>query len=291
MPMPFDRNKTVFLIDGSSFLYKAYTALPPMRAKNGQPVRVVYGFCRTLKKLIDDLDPAYLAIAWDTKTETSCWRKKLYPLYKANRKPAPQEINDQRDLVKQFCSLIGVAQFEQSNEEADDVLYSLTKDFSNQGCCIVIVTQDKDFHQLIGKKVVTYDPFKDYWMDGTGIRKRYGLSPKQLVFYYALIGDQIDNIPGVRGITPHKARELVSAYSSLTNLFNHLNELKDDHLFSILQAYKKDALISQKLFRLKYYSFNKSYESCKFDKRNWVKAYPLFKELDFSSLLEKVDQK
>lgn len=285
MHLPFDRNKTIFLIDGSSFLYKAYFSLPAMSSKNGRPVRVLYGFCRILKKLIDDFDPAYLAIAWDTPAEASRWRKKLYPLYKANRQAPPQELNEQRDLVKTFCSTIEVAQFEKTDEEADDVLYSLAKDFTRQGCCIVIVTQDKDFHQIIGKKVVTYDPFKEFFMGPQGVRKRYGLPINKLVFYYALIGDAIDNIPGVTGIGPHSALELAGGFGSLTNLYEHLHTLKDPHLANLLKTYKHDAFMSQRLFKLKYFPLNASCSDCKFDKRNWSHAYPLFKELGFNSLL------
>ena len=155
---------------------------------------------------------------------------------------------------------------------------------------MIIVTQDKDFHQVIGESVVTYDPFKEYIMGLEGVHKRYNLPPQKLVFYYALVGDAIDNIPGVTGIGPKEAQRLVEKYSSLTNLYEHMDEIKDERIRELLQEHKKEAFISLKLFKLKYYEFHMTPQDCAFDKNNWVRAYPLFKELEFHSLIKESEE-
>lgn len=290
MKEPFDQKTTVFLIDGSSFLYRAYFGLPPLNTPAGEPIRVTFGFTRILKKFIDEFNPSFLAVAWDPPSEVSQWRKKLYPAYKAQRPAVPQEINNQRALVKEVCSSLGIAQFELPDEEADDILYSLAKDLSQRKYCVVIVTQDKDFHQVIGKSIITYDPFNQYCLDLDGVYKRYQLPPKKLTFYYALVGDASDNVPGVPGIGPHEAQALVASHSSLTALYKNLTQLTNEKAQALLQAHKRSAFMSQKLVRLRYHDFHPSLKKLSFSKKNWLQAFTLFKKLGFTSLLKELEK-
>lgn len=276
----------VYLIDGSAFLYRAYHSLPYMTAKDGTPVRVVYGFCRILKKFIEDVKPVYMAVAWDTPSEFSSFRRQLYPLYKANRALPPEELNRQRDLVKEFSSLIGLAQFELANEEADDVLYSLAHDFVQQGCFVVTVSSDKDLCQTISKDSVVYDRFKNIWIDEKGVKSKFGVPVEKLLFYFSLVGDAVDNIPGVPGIGMQTAQKLVHAYDSLEDLYKRIDTVESPSIQNLLETHEREAFLSEKLFRLYYHDFNVKYSACAFDAANWRRARDFFEDLNFESLLK-----
>lgn len=277
---------TVFLVDGSSFLYRAFYSLPPMHTRTGQPVQVVYGFCRMIKKLINQFNPSYFLMIWDPKHSSETVRHQVYEQYKEQRQSSPAELNEQRDTVKEFASIIGLQQIEKPQIEADDILFSLAQDFENEGKNVILVTSDKDMRQCITDKVKIFDPFKDEVIDKEYVQLRYGIPVEKLVFYFALIGDAIDNIPGVRGIGPKTAKDLVLKFNSLEDLYQNLNLIEKPRTRELLEASRGDAFLSEKLFLLYHHDFNLTYESLKFNLDDWIKARDFFKNLDFSSLLK-----
>lgn len=286
--------KKVFIIDGSSFLYRAYYALKPMHTSQGVPVGAVYGFCRMLKKLIDTQNPTHLAIAWDSKGATV--RHELLPSYKETRLETPSDIHEQKALIEEFARMIGICQIKKEGIEADDIMYSLALDAVKKKFQVVLVTSDKDMGQMVDANITIYDTFKDQFLDTAALEAKYTFSPEKIPFYFALVGDSSDNIPGVAGIGPKGATELVKQFDSLQQLYEHISpegtpfgDLKD-RTRALLLANKKNAFLSEQLFLLRYYDLGVSIDTCSFQASQWLKARPFFESVDFKSLLKDMPQ-
>jgi len=281
-----DSKKTVFIIDGSSFLYRAFYALKPMFTIQGEPIGAVFGFCRMMKKLIDTFNPEYMLVAWDMKGATE--RHELFPDYKATRQAAPQDLFVQKDHIQKFADAIGLLQVSKQGVEADDIMYSLAQDFAVQGYHVVLVTTDKDMGQMVNHTVVLYDSFKEQFYGREELEQKYGFPPEKLPFYFALIGDSSDNIPGVKGIGPKGATDLVQQFLSLHDLYEHINLVPKERMRQLLLENKDNALLSEQLFLLRYHPLAIAIEQSKFSSRQWVGAQPLFQELGFKSLLKEM---
>lgn len=281
---------TVVVIDGSSFLYRAYYSLPPMHTPSGQTVHVVYGFCRMLKKLLNQFKPRYCTIVWDPGPEKPTIRHTLYKEYKAQRLASPSDLNSQRALVKEFATEILLHQEERPGIEADDILYSIAQELTQQNRSVLFVTSDKDMRQCLNDKIFIYDPFQEAILDVASVETRYGVPLSKLVFYFALIGDATDNIPGVRGVGPKTAQQLVNQFSSLEDLYGNLEKVEKNRTRELLQTGRGDAFISHELFSLYYYPLALSVESCAFDPENWFKSRGFLEKLHFSSLLKDFPQ-
>lgn len=276
--------KKLFIIDGSSFLYRAYYALKPMHTPQGVPVGAVYGFCRMLKKLIDTQQPHHILIAWDSKGETE--RHKLLASYKETRLAVPSDLHVQKEMIQEFATIIGMRQVQQPGIEADDIMYSLGMDFTKQDFSVVLVTSDKDMGQMVTDSTVIYDTFKDAWYDEKALEEKYGFSPVKLPFYFALVGDTSDNIPGVSGIGPKGATELVQQFAGLHDLYEHLDAVKKPRTQELLRANKNNAFLSEQLFLLRYYDFGITAAQCTFEAEQWNRAQEFFKRLQFKSLIQ-----
>ena len=283
--MKFDPQKTIFLIDGSSFLYRAYYSLRPLHTKEGVPVQAVYSFCRMIKKLINTFHPEYLVLVWDSKGKTT--RHELYHDYKATRQAPPSDLFDQKVYIQEFAALIGLAQVAQAGTEADDIMYSLACDLSQESDTVVFVTSDKDMGQALTEKIVMFDPFKDTVLDRNAFEEKTTIPVSKLPFYYALVGDSSDNIPGVRGIGPKGATDLVHQFASLEDLYEKIDQVSKPRTKQALLDNKENAFLSKKLFLLQYQAFNLAKTEFAFNRHNWQKADPLFIQLGFTSLLDK----
>ena len=279
-------DKTIFLIDGSSFLYRAYYSLPPLHDIHGQPVQIVYGFCRMMKKLINEFNPAYCAVIWDPGRQVPTVRHELSKEYKAQRQSSPLDLTEQKKLVKEFLSTIALHQEEAAGIEADDILYSRAQDFTHKDYHVVLVTSDKDMRQCVSEKTVIFDPFKEEVIDVATVEKRYGIPVSKLAFYFALVGDATDNIPGVAGIGPKTAQGLVNTYASLADLYNRLETVEKERTRLLLQKSREDAFLSEKLFTLYYYPAPAVIQDYAFNQDNWYKARDFFKRFSFTSLLK-----
>jgi DNA polymerase I len=282
------QEKVIFIIDGSSFLYRAYYSIRPIHTSDGIPVQAVYGFCRMIKKLITSFNPTYLAVAWDSKGKTE--RHELYEGYKATRQAPPQDIIAQKELILQFNDAIQLRQIQRSGVEADDIMFSLAQDFTSQGFSVVLVTTDKDMQQAVTGTVTLFDPFKEEFITTTTIVQKYGFPPSKLPFYFALIGDASDNIPGVRGIGPKSAQELVINYESLQHLYTSIASIPKERTRLLLKDSQHNAFLSEKLFLLHYYDFSLTTQACTFKSDNWNNARHFFQKLQFTSLLKDMPQ-
>lgn len=285
MLVKFDSQKTLFLIDGSSFLYRAYYGLKPLHTPDGIAVQAVFSFCRMIKNLIDTYGPQYVALVWDSKGKTS--RQEMYPAYKATRQAPPSDLFDQKEYIVQFADLIGMRQVEQSGIEADDLMYSLAKDWMEQERAVVFVTLDKDMGQALtlGEHIYLLDAFKKEFFDSEALEAKNGIAVEKIPFYFALLGDSSDNIPGVKGIGKKTAVDLATQFDSLDDMYNRLHEIKKAGVKTLLLTHKEDAFLSYKLFLLQYVPLKLSEQDLHFDALGWNKARPLFEKLGFKSLV------
>lgn len=281
--------KSVFLIDGSSFLYRAYYGLKPLHTSKGKTVQAVYGFCRMIKKLIDMYSVKHLVIVWDSKGQTD--RQKMYEHYKATRQSAPSDLFEQKEYIQKFADLVSIEQLSLLGAEADDLMYSLAKKLNNQDYDAVIVSSDKDMRQAIDDRIFILDPFKDSFMDIQACNERYGFDVKKLPFYFAILGDASDNIPGVKGIGEKGATELVKNFESLSDLYENLEKVPKERTRMLLQQSKENAFLSHQLFLLKIYEIKTDLNDIAFDVKNWAGALSLFQELEFKTLVADIEKK
>jgi DNA polymerase-1 len=283
-PKKFDSKKTVFLIDGSSFLYRAYYGLRPMHTPQGAPVQAVFGFCRMIKKLIDTFKPEYCALVWDSKGKTT--RHEVYEEYKATRQAPPSDLFEQKEYIIEFADAIGLKQVSKTGIEADDLMFSLAKEARDRGENVVFVTSDKDMGQALDAQTVIYDTFKDIVMDIPAFEEKMGFAVEKLPFYFALVGDTSDNIPGVRGIGEKGATELVQQFASLEDLYENLDKVSKPRMKKALEENKKNAFLSLELFLLQYHPSELKKTDLSFNPKDWNKARKLFEDLNFKSLLK-----
>ncbi|HKZ34829.1 MAG TPA: 5'-3' exonuclease H3TH domain-containing protein [Patescibacteria group bacterium] len=220
-------SETLVLIDGNSIVHRAFHAFPPLSTQNGILVNAVFGFSSMLLKIIDDLKPSYIAVAFDAKGPT--FRHKAFPSYKAQRKKAPEELYAQIPLVKKVTNAFHIPFFELQGFEADDIIGTLTEQAERKGLKTTIVTGDLDALQLVSSKtsvsVATRGITQSVVYDEAKVYERFQLSPSQMVDYKALRGDPSDNIPGVLGIGEKTAAQLLKKYHTLDQVFQHTNDL------------------------------------------------------------------
>jgi len=282
----FDVEKTIFIIDGSSFLYRAYYGLRPLHAPDGMAVQAVYGFCKMIKKIIDTFNPHYMVLVWDSKGKTE--RHELYPSYKATRQAPPSDIFDQKEYIVEFAQLIGLKQVACSGVEADDLMYSLACDWGKQGGTAILVTLDKDMGQALDEHTVLFDPFKYEFINKEQFEASRGLLVSKLPFYYALLGDSSDNIPGVVGIGSKGALELVNQFDSLEDLYTRIAQVRRPAIQKALHEQKDNAFLSRDLFLLRYHAMGLTKHDCAFTAVAWDHARPLFEQLHFKSFLQQL---
>ena len=278
------KKEQIFLIDGSSFLYRAYYGVRPLHTSSGEAVHAVYGFCRMIHKLIKKFDIEHLAIVWDSKGKTN--RHDMFSEYKATRQAAPSDLFTQKDHIVEFANLINLIQVNKPGLEADDILYSLAKDFSKDHE-VVVVTSDKDLAQMLHENIVIYDSFKDKMMDQAACEEKYGFPIKKLPFYFSLIGDASDNIPGVKGVGPKTAVKIVDQFESLENLYDNLDAATvSPRIRGLLEEHKDKAFLSLKLFLLQYEKQTVTLDDIRFKEDDWKLGLPLFKKLEFKQLIK-----
>jgi len=258
--------------------------MKPLHSPTGEPVQAVFGFARMLKKLIDTFSPQYMALVWDSKGKTT--RHELYPAYKATRQAAPTDIFDQKKHIVELADLIGLRQVAQTGIEADDIMYSIAREQTHESDSVVFVTSDKDMGQALSEKIFMYDTFKDTLFDAQAFGKKMGFPAERLPLYYGLVGDASDNIPGVKGIGKKGATELAEQFSTMEELYAHLDKVKAGRMRTALGEYKENAFLSRDLFLLQYHKTDLTKKEFDFNPEHWARAQSLFEKLNFKSLLD-----
>lgn len=282
---------SLFIVDGSYLLYRSFYALKPLYTADGTPTQAIYGFCRTIKKFIDEFDPQNIVVAWDHKGKT--FRSEIYADYKATRQAPPNELFTQKEEIIKFLDLIGICQISVEGYEADDLIYSIVKDNQDkdQEKNIIIVCPDKDLFQLLDKNVLVFDPFKERLIDKKTYEEERGIKVDRINLYYSLLGDTSDNIPGVAGIGEKSAKDLVNQFESLDDIYKNLDKIEKERIRKSLEEHKEDAFLSAKLFTLKYHKIPLKSKDYEFDKKNWDNAGEFFRKFEFKSLLKTVSIK
>jgi len=279
----------IFIIDGSSFLYRAYYAMRPLQTSQGIAVQAVYGFCRMVRKIIKDFKVEHIVIVWDSKGKN--FRHEIFPEYKATRQQAPIDLFEQKELILKFIHDIKMCQFAQVGIEADDLIYALAKKFHEQNCDVVIVSGDKDLAQIVNHTVKMFDPFKDKMMGQEELQALYGFPLSKLPFYFSLLGDASDNIPGVKGIGKKGATDLVLQFDSLDDLYANINKVDKRRTKELLLDQKDNAYLSLKLFTLQDHVTPIEIADTQFNESDWLLTLPLLKELEFKSLVAEIEKK
>jgi DNA polymerase-1 len=214
---------TLTLIDGSSYIFRAYHAIPHLSTSRGVPTNAVYGFTLMLLKALREGEPTHVAIAFDKEART--FRQAIDPAYKANRPPTPLDLVQQFPLIRQVVQALHVPVLELSGYEADDIIATLARRAVAQGFQVLVITGDKDFMQLVGEHVELYDSMSDKHTRVSDVPERIGVRPDQVVEYMALVGDDIDNVPGVPKVGPKTAAALVQRFGTVENLLEHVDEV------------------------------------------------------------------
>jgi DNA polymerase-1 len=240
----------LFLIDGSSQMYRAYHAIRGLTGPDGRSTNAVYGFATMLRKLIADWSPEYIAASFDLPGKT--FRDDLVDNYKANRAPMPSDLAEQVPLVREACEALGVPVLTFDRFEADDVIGTLAMQAKAAGYEVAIVTGDKDFFQLVGDGVRVFNPRDEgTWYDDAGVVVKFGVRPDQVVDVLALMGDSVDNIKGVPGIGEKGARELISTHGTLDALLEAAPTIQQKRYREGLLAHAADARLSKQLAQIR----------------------------------------
>ena len=277
---------TLFLIDGSSQMYRAYHAFRGRGLSNqeGQTTHAVYVFVTMLRKLINDHHPAYIAASFDLAGPT--FRDEIVTDYKANRAAMPDDLAEQINWVHQACEAMGVPIVTARGYEADDVIGTMTSRAVAAGFEVAVVSIDKDFFQLVRNHVRVYDPREDgAWFDDAGVVAKFGVQPAQVVDVLALVGDTSDNVAGVPGIGKKGAVDLVTQFGSLDALLERVGELKPKQR-EALTTHRQDALQSRELVTIRTdVPIELDFESLRYRGASRERCYELFTRLAFRTLV------
>ncbi|GGI87454.1 DNA polymerase I [Legionella impletisoli] len=216
-------SKPLVLVDGSSYFFRAFHALPPLTNSKGQPTGAIYGVANMIKRLIKDYEPTYMAVVFDAKGKT--FRDEWYPQYKANRPPMPEELSSQFKPLQEVLDAMGLPLLSIDGVEADDVIGTLAEKATSEDMTVLISTGDKDMAQLVNRQVILINTMTNKTLDPEGVKEKFGIKPQQMIDYLSLTGDASDNIPGVPKCGPKTAVKWLEQYQSLDNLMDHANEI------------------------------------------------------------------
>ena len=245
---PHPSRPSLYLIDGNSYLYRAFHAIPYLSTSKGQPTNAVFGFTNMLFKILREKKPDYLAIAFDHKGKTL--RHQAFESYKIHRPAMPESLSLQLPQIYRFIEALRIPALIMEGYEADDILATLAKKAQSQGCEVVIVTGDKDILQLVGPSVHVYDPMRDMFLGEEEVRERFGVGPDKVVEVMGLMGDASDDIPGVPGVGEKTAAFLIREFGSIEALRESLDRVKRPKLKENLKEHMDLALLSRQLATL-----------------------------------------
>ena len=237
--------KTLYLIDGSAYIYRAFFALPALNNSKGLQTNAVYGFTTMLLKILRERQPDGLVVAFDEKGPTL--RHQEFKEYKAQRPPMPEGMSAQIPYIHRVVEALNIPAVRQAGYEADDLIGTLARKAEHAGYDVVIVTGDKDMFQLLTNHVRIYDPVKDKWSGETECRERFGVEPARVVEVMGLMGDSTDNIPGVKGIGEKTAIKLIAQFGTIDELLRRVDEVTPSRTKAMLREQADNARLSRKL--------------------------------------------
>lgn len=241
--------KKVCLIDGSGYIFRAFYGLPPLNAPDGTPVNAVYGFTNMFLRLTTKISCDYCLVLFDAKRQN--FRNNIFPDYKGTRKEIPEDLIPQFAIIHKAVEALNLNHLEMEGYEADDLIATYANQALSMGCEVVVVSGDKDLMQLIRPGVEFYDPMKDRFFTPEDVKEKFGVYPDRVVDVQALSGDATDNVPGVPGIGPKTAAQLINEYGSLEEVLAHAGEIKQEKRRQTLLDNIENARVSLQLVTLK----------------------------------------
>ncbi|MBN2284780.1 MAG: DNA polymerase I [Deltaproteobacteria bacterium] len=282
------KKSTLYLIDGSNYLYRAFYAIRELSNSKGFPTNALFVFTNMLMKLLRDYDPEYLAVVFDSRGPT--FRHEMYEDYKANRKAMPDELSMQVPRVKEIIQAFSLPVIEEEGLEADDIIGALSRTYREKGYKVVIISGDKDMMQLVSDDVLMVDTMKDKTYDVAAVNERFGVGPDKVIDILGLAGDTSDNVPGVPGVGEKTALALIETYGSLEGVLEHTGSIKKAKLRENLETYAKQARMSRELVTIR------TDAHIERDEKELYRGEPdretlrkLFKEFEFMSFLKNLD--
>ncbi|QQR88673.1 MAG: DNA polymerase I [Myxococcales bacterium] len=276
-------DSTLYVLDLSGYVFRAYHALPELSNEQGEPTHAVYGTTNMLRKLLQDCKPKLFAVAMDSRGPS--FRHEMFAKYKANRPPPPPDLSQQMERVRQIVEAHRFVTISKPSVEADDIIATLVRDARGAGLKVVIVSADKDLLQLVGDDVVMFDSMRNKVFDAKATQDKMGVPPAQVRDLLALTGDSSDNVPGVPSVGPKTAAKLLSEFGSLEAIYDHLDKVSGKSLKSKLQEHKDQAFLSQRLVTLKNdVSLGVEVEQCRVTAVDEPALHALYQELGFSKL-------
>ena len=280
------KKPTLYLIDGSSYIFRAFFGIRQFLSNSkGLPTNALYGFTNMLNKVVRDEAPDYLAVVFDSKAKT--FRHEMYPDYKANRDTPPEELVEQFPWFEPLVEAYNIVTLRQDGWEADDIIGTLAKRGEQEGMAVTIVSGDKDMMQLISPHVHMLDTMKDKRFEKPEVIDKFGVPPEKVIEVMGLMGDASDHIPGVKGVGPKTAAELIQKYGSIDGLYQHIDDIDKKKLKEKLETDREMALLSRKLVTIDTeMKLDCKVADLKMREPDTDKLRELFTELGFKSLLE-----
>ncbi|HNS14077.1 MAG TPA: 5'-3' exonuclease H3TH domain-containing protein, partial [Syntrophorhabdaceae bacterium] len=287
-PNAEQKTRRVFLVDGNSYLYRAFYATPHLSNSKGMPTNAVYAFISMIKKLMTAESPDRLVIVFDSKAPS--FREEISKAYKAQRPPMPDNLSTQIPYVKKVIEAMGIPILEMEGFEADDIIGTIVSGLRGYDDLeTYIVTSDKDMVQLLSEKVFIYDSMKNQLIGMKEAEEKFGVKPSLMVDYLALCGDTSDNIPGVPGIGDKTARELINSIGSVDAIYENIQEVKKPSVREKLMAGKDLAAMSRQLATIRLdVPVDVSLSSLENREQDFQELRRIYRELEFTSLYREI---
>jgi DNA polymerase-1 len=275
----------LYLIDGNSYIYRAYHAIKVLSNSKGFPTNAIYGFTTMMLKVVKDRKPDALCIVFDSPVPTE--RHRIYEEYKAQRPETPNDLLLQIPRIKEIVRAFNIKTLELPGYEADDVICTIAQKVAAKDTTVFIVSGDKDMMQAVGKGIMIYDPMKESLIDEAYVHERFGVTPHRMAEFMALTGDATDNIPGVKGIGEKTAKDLLSQSETLDSLLKHPDMIKNERLRKMISDNVETIILSRTLATIRTdipIEINSS--ELRLREPDWTSLLSLFTEFEFKSLIK-----
>ena len=288
-PESITDNDSVILVDGSSYIYRAYHALPPLTTSTGQPTGAVRGVTTMVMRILEDHPNSPVGMIFDAKGDT--FRNEMYSEYKANRPPMPDDLRPQIQPIHDICRALGLKLFIVDGVEADDVIGTLATEAEKKGIKTVVSTGDKDLAQLVTKNITLVNTMTNELLNEDKVMKKFGVRPDQIIDYLALVGDTSDNIPGVNKVGPKTAVNWLSKYDTVEKIIESAEEIPGKVGEYLREGIEQLKLSKQLTTIKKDVALDFGIEDLQVEPRDEAKIHELFTELEFKTLIKsKVDK-
>jgi DNA polymerase-1 len=278
----------LYLIDGTSYIYRAFHALPPLSNSRGLPTGAIYGFTTMFFKILRERAPDHVAVVFDAGGETE--RHREFEAYKAQRPPIPETLSPQIPYVYRVVEALNVPTLMAEGYEADDIIGTVATKAAAEGFQVTIVSGDKDLFQLVGPAIQVYDPMRDKTYRVRDVEERYGVPPEAMADLMSLTGDAVDNIPGVPGVGEKTASALIQEFGTVENLLRSLDRVKRPKLREALKTHAEQIRKNRTLVAIRTdVPLPVSTEALRRPLPDWERLRGLFRELEFTRLLAGLD--